>query len=205
MTETLHTAIERLLQSLEEQGDNAAGAEQVNLLRARLLADFSQALEEKSAGTGDGLALVNEIAAHLDGFPLGAERAAFIAGLAKSANDRAALQSAALFLRDLTGEAQPVSSAVFNEAMTAFAPEMPRVPMEAAAARARSPSPRWSFGQARGPATFAVLFLVGLIGGREISHVMQASRPPATSPAATMQSTTSSVFATCHLQNSTRS
>jgi hypothetical protein len=189
MTETLHTAIERLLQSLEEQGDNATGAEQADLLRARLLADFSQALEGKTTATGDGLSFVNEIAAHLDGFPLGAGRDAFIAALAKSANDRSALQSAALFLRDLTGEAQPVSSVVFNDAMTAFAPEMPRVPAEAAAARAsRAPSSGWNFGQARGLATFAVLFLVGLIGGREISHIIQASHAPATSPSATTQS-----------------
>ncbi len=189
MTETLHTAIERLLQSLEEQGDSTTGAEQANLLRARLLANFSQALDDKATGTGDGLALVNEIAAHLDGFPLGAERDAFIAALAKSANDRAALQSAALFLRDLTGEAQPVSSAVFNEAMTAFAPEMPRVRAEASAASAaRAPSPRRNFGQARGLATFALLFLVGLIGGREISHIFQVSHAPTTSPSATMQS-----------------
>lgn len=181
-------AIERLLQSLEEQGDHV-GADQANLLRARLLADFSEALEHKTAAAGDGLSLVSEIAAHLDGFPLGAERETFIAALAKSANDRAALQSAALFLRDLTGEAQPVSSAVFNEAMAAFAPEMPRVPAEAVAARAsRGPSPRWNFAQARGLAAFAVLFLVGLIGGREISHIIQVSHPPATSPSATMQS-----------------
>lgn len=189
MTETLQTALERLLQFLEEQGDNAS-AEQANLLRARLLADFSQALEQKTASAGDGLSLVNEIAAHLDGVPLGAAREAFIAALVTSANDRAALQSAALFLRDLTGEAQPVSSAVFNEAMAAFAPEMARVPAEAAAAAARAPqapSPRWNFGQAKGFATFAVLFIVGLIGGREISHIIQLSHPPATSPSATMQ------------------
>lgn len=189
MTETLNTAIERLLQSLEEQGDSAGAAEQVNLLRARLLADFSQALEEKTADAGDGLTLVNEIAAHLDGFPLGAERETLIAALAKSANDRAALQSAALFLRDLNGEAQPVSSAMFNEAMAAFAPEMPRVPAEAAAARApRASSPGWNMGRAKGFASFAVLFLVGLIGGREISHLIQVSHPPATSPNASMQS-----------------
>ncbi|HEY1735097.1 MAG TPA: hypothetical protein VGG12_00480 [Methylovirgula sp.] len=189
MTETLNTAIEKLLQSLQEQGDSAAGASEASLLSARLLADFSQALESKTAARGDGLTLVNEIAAHLDGFPLGAEREAFIAALAKSADDRAALQSAALFLHDLVGEAQPVSSSVFNEAMAAFAPEMAVSAPAAAAARApHSSSPRRNWRPAQGFATFAALFVVGVIGGREISHLGHFSSPPTTSTSTTTAS-----------------
>ncbi len=189
-------AIEQLLQALEdeqrnEQAAGAASSEGLALLRARLTADFSEALagteSEPRADEGD---LLNELAAHLDGLSLGAEREKFIAALARSRQNRAALESAARFLADLTREAAPVSSTSLNEAMAVFGPTEPRA---AAAMAPRLVGGRGFNWQAWG--AMAAVLLVGVIGGAQLwqlvrmsAHAPVAGSAPMTSaPSARMQ------------------
>src|SRR5215470_297721 len=105
MTETLRTAIERLLspdgpQLVDTQPSNSTS----DALRARLAADFSDALagnEDYPDTAADNARLLNDIAAHLDGRLEGDEREQLIVAIAQAPRRRAMLESAAAFLEDL--------------------------------------------------------------------------------------------------------
>jgi hypothetical protein len=186
MTETLQTALDQLLRALEESRPESPDGDRLALLRARLLADLSEALAGE--GTIEGLdetTLLNEIAAHLDGLPV-PDREALTALLAQSPRGRAALQSAASFLADVDKEAKPVSAAQLDAAMAVFAPEPARV----AAAAAAPPSARkfgWQIHGLQGWASVAAVLLVGIVGGSEFWHFNHVANAPPTSPKAAMQ------------------
>lgn len=186
MTETLHTALDQLLRALEEERAESPDGDRLALLRARLLADLSEALAEEGPISGlDDTTLLNEIAAHLDGLPL-PDREALIAVLTQSARGRAALQSAATFLADVDGEAPPISVAQLDDAMAVFAPEAPRV---AAAVEAARPRAGWlgrRVGAVQGLAGLAALLLVGIVGGSQLWHFSHLNTAPVTSPKAAL-------------------
>lgn len=174
-------AIEQLLLALEEeQLEGEADSGQLAVLRARLVADFSEALSGSAREPcADDTSLLNEFAAHLEGISLGEEREKFIAALAQRPQSRAALESAAAFLADLKREPRPVSAAVLNEAMAVFGPAETR----AAGAAAMAPQPIWGkkFNwQAWG--AIAALLLVGVIGS---AHLWELARMSAAPPVAT--------------------
>ncbi len=181
MTETLHMAIEQLLLALEEeQLHGEANSGQLAVLRARLVADCSEALSGNGTEPcADDTSLLNDLAAYLEGLSSAEEREKFIAALAQRPQSRAALESAAAFLADLKREEKPVSAAVLNEAMALFGPAEHR----AAGAAAMVPQPIWGkkFNwQAWG--AMAALLLVGVIGS---AHLWELGRMSAAPPVAT--------------------
>jgi hypothetical protein len=185
-------AIEQLLQALNdgELGGDAA-SDRVRLLRARLVADFSEALSKDApAPDGHDEISLNEVAAHLAGLSLVEEREKWVAALAGFPQSRAAFESAAAFLADVKHETKPVSAAVLNEAMLAFAPA------GGIAAAAIMPQPiadkRFNW-QAWG--AMAAVLLVGVIGGahlRDLGYLSghapsDVSMPPTSTPKTSVQ------------------
>ncbi len=87
-------AIEQLLLALdEEQLRGDADSAQLAVLRARLVADFSEALSANATEPDvHDESLLNDLAAYLDGLSLAEEREKFIAALAQHPQSRAALE-----------------------------------------------------------------------------------------------------------------
>jgi anti-sigma factor RsiW len=131
MTETLRTAIERLLspdgpQLVDTQPSNSTS----DVLRARLAADFSDALAgnlDYPDTAADNARLLNGIAAYLDGRLEGDEREQLIAAIAQAPQRRAMLESAAAFLEDLKLDdaelgSKSIPQDLLAEATAVFAP-----------------------------------------------------------------------------------
>ncbi len=179
MTESLHMAIVELLEELElehDRSDSAAFA----TLRARLMADFSDALAKEGDLDSDGERLLNAFAAHLEGCATEAQRQHLIAVLAHRPETLAALESAAAFLSDLKPHEASVSDALFRDAMAAFAPQQAFVPAAVAAAVPLPIAARrrvnWQVWGA-----MAATILVGVIGGTrlwQINRTTSDATPP---------------------------
>jgi hypothetical protein len=131
MTETLRTAIERLLspdgpQPVDTQPSHSTS----DALRARLAADFSDALagnQDYPDTAVDNARLLNDIAAHLEGRLEDDEREQFIATIAQAPQRRAMLESTAAFLDDLKLDdaelgSRPIPEDLLAEATAVFAP-----------------------------------------------------------------------------------
>jgi hypothetical protein len=108
--------IERLL--AEAGGGLDAPAREA--LRARLAASLAEGLEPRS-GTNRKADDIARLAAFLDGRLTGAEREAFIHGLAEAPSRRTELDSAAALL-DAVGGGGPVAPALLAQAADKFAP-----------------------------------------------------------------------------------
>ena len=131
MTETLRTAIERLLSPDGPQlVDTQPSSSTSEALRARLAADFSEALAgnlDYPDTAADNARLLNDIAAYLDGRIEGDEREQLIAAIAQAPQRRAMLESAAAFLEDLKLDdaelgSKSIPQDLLAEATAVFAP-----------------------------------------------------------------------------------
>jgi hypothetical protein len=167
MTETLNMTIAQLIRALED-APQEGGASPSAQLRARLMADFSEALSSHAVKADDAAAL-NDLAEHLEGLSGAAERDKLIGILAQHPQSLAALQSAAAFLADLEPEPQPVAAATLAEAMAVFAPQV------AHGGRLRIVAARGFNWQAWG--AMAAVLLVGIVGGAQFWQFEHGSGP----------------------------
>jgi hypothetical protein len=200
MTESLHMAIERLLQALDERtGDLPSDSGAYAILRARLVADAADALTgDAAAPTLTTAQMSNELAAYLDRRLSAEDREKLIGLLTKEPDARAALESAAAFLDSLPAHRQQVSPALMAEAMAVFAPNAVTEPVAAAAAVAPMPAvaPIRAAPLAPAPASsrsnwslygaVAATLIIGLIGGVQL---WQSAGPSGQTPAGVNSST----------------
>jgi hypothetical protein len=169
-------AIEQMLQALDEEqlGGNSDSV-RLALLRARLVADFSEGLSaDATAPDVLDTRLLNDLAAHLEGHSLGEDREALVAALAQQPQSRAALDSAIAFLADLQDVQTPVSAALLKEAMAIFGPAERAAAAAIPAQRAAGKGFNWQTWSA-----MAAVLLVGVIGGGQLWQFTHMSTGPA--------------------------
>jgi tetratricopeptide (TPR) repeat protein len=174
MTANLRTAIEQLLLRPDGPADQAS-----ELLRARLVADFSEALEGKGDGPGTESEagndqFLNDVAAYLEGPSSAKEPGGLIEAITRSPERRAELESAARFLEELEPASEPMPPDLLAEATALFAAPQTAPPRTTSIVQIERPRPRPMPTYLHIGAGIAAIFLVGLIGSGSV--LMLANR-----------------------------